>query len=170
LEKREWGLTDVAPRGRKPKPIELRILQGNPGQRRIPSNVPRPAPVAPSCPDHLDAVAKAEWRRIAKPLEQLGLLTVLDRAALAGYCQLYSRWVACEAAIEEHGMTYETERLDQEGRSLGTVVRTRPEVTIARQSLQLIRAFCSEFGCTASSRARLVVPGADNDDPQGVLS
>ena len=41
----------------------------------------------PSCPPHLNPPAATEWRRIAKALQQAGVLTTFDRAALAAYCQ-----------------------------------------------------------------------------------
>ena len=46
-----------------------------------------------------------------------------------------------------------------------------PEARQAREYLNQIRLFCSEFGLTPSSRARMVVPGADQeaDDELGAL-
>jgi phage terminase small subunit len=37
---------------------------------------------------------------------------------------------------------------------------------VARQYLQVIRAFCVEFGLTPSSRARMVLPKDDEDDEE----
>ena len=59
----------VAQRGRKPKP-----------ERK-----------APRCPGWLEAEAKKEWKRMAKQMELLGILTEIDMAAFAGYCQAYAR-------------------------------------------------------------------------------
>jgi phage terminase small subunit len=50
----------------------------------------------PECPDFLDAEDRAEWFRMAKVLQDMGLLTRADRAALAAYCVVYSRWVTAE--------------------------------------------------------------------------
>src|SRR6056297_3348266 len=47
----------------------------------------------PRCPEHLDPVARKEWRRLARPLFEAGILTVADRAAFAAYCQAWSRWI-----------------------------------------------------------------------------
>jgi len=157
-------------RGRKPKPVELRVLQGNPGHRPIPTNTPKPKPKAPPCPAFLDDVAKTEWKRAGRELERLGLLTGLDMVAFAAYCQLYSRWKACEDIIREKGITDTISRLDKEGNEVTLFDQTRPEVVIARQSLQLIKVYCAEFGLTPSSRARITLPGAKDEDPDGVLS
>ena len=46
------------------------------------------SPVAPgrlpSCPSHLTEPAAKEWRRIARALHRMGVVTEFDRAALAG--------------------------------------------------------------------------------------
>lgn len=87
--------------GRTPKPTHLKVLEGNPGKRALNKNEPKPQAKIPSCPSHLDKEAKVEWRRISKQLLQLGLLTEIDRAALAAYCQAWSRWVYAENKISE---------------------------------------------------------------------
>jgi len=48
---------------------------------------PKPPAAIPKCPRHLDKEAKKEWRRMVKELEPLGILTRLDKAVLARYCQ-----------------------------------------------------------------------------------
>ncbi len=73
--------------GTKPKPTALKLLEGNPGKRPLPMNEPKPAPTAPKCPSWLHKDAKKEWKRISTELERLGLLTQVDMAALAGYCE-----------------------------------------------------------------------------------
>ncbi len=88
-------------RGRKPKPTALKVLEGNPGKRRINGLEPKPPASLPTCPGHLSAAAKAEWKRIAKSLNQVGLLTQVDRATMAAYCQTYGRWVEAEEKLAE---------------------------------------------------------------------
>ena len=77
--------------GRKPRPTHLKILEGNPGKRSLTKNEPKPRPVNPTQPDWLLREAKAEWRRVVPELERMGLLTTVDRAALATYCQAWAR-------------------------------------------------------------------------------
>ena len=89
--------------GRRPKPTNLKLLQGNPGKRPINPNEPQPPVEIPSAPDHLNEVAKQEWNRIAEKLERLGLISELDRAALAAYCCAYGRWVEAEEALMKTG-------------------------------------------------------------------
>lgn len=41
-------------------------------------------------------------------MEQLGVLTEIDMAAFAGYCQAYARWKEAEEYISEHGTVMKT--------------------------------------------------------------
>jgi P27 family predicted phage terminase small subunit len=143
--------------GRKPKPTELRILEGVPGHRPLNENRPKPAPIKPDCPDWLLPEARIEWDRVADHLAQLGLLTIIDRAALAAYCQAWARWREAEEAISEHGVSSTTDA--------GNIVQ-RPEVSIARNYLNTVRQFATEFGMTPSSRGRIEVAGDDGADDE----
>ena len=70
----------MAQRGRKPKPTALKMLEGNPGGRPLNEAEPKPQKKAPRCPPWLEDEAKREWKRMAKVLEQMGLLTEMDMA------------------------------------------------------------------------------------------
>jgi phage terminase small subunit len=61
-------------RGRKPKPTALKLIEGNPGKRPITGSEPKPPSTLPTCPSHLSASAKAEWKRLAHTLNTIGLL------------------------------------------------------------------------------------------------
>ena len=50
-------------RGPPPKPTALRLLQGNPGKRRLNDAEPKPKQSLPRCPDWLPANAKIECPR-----------------------------------------------------------------------------------------------------------
>lgn len=142
-------------RGPAPKPTVLRILEGNPSKRPINKNEPKPKPEMPKCPHWLDKEAKREWKRVAPELHRLGLLTVVDRTALAAYCQLYARWRKAEEAIRGKGMSFKTE---------SGYESSIPEIKIAERTLQLIKAFCAEFGMTPSSRGSMQLPGQKEED------
>ncbi len=147
--------------GRKPKPPALKILEGNPGKRRIEMDIPQPDGRIPTCPPWLEEAAKVEWMRVAPELNKLGLLSRVDRSALAAYCQAYARWQAAEAVLSSEGLTYE-----YTNKNGSTNTTLRPEVLVAKQYLQFLRAFCTEFGLTPSSRARMVLPKDEEDDEE----
>jgi len=140
-------------RGRKAKPTALKVLEGNRGKRKLNKREPKPAPGIPACPRSLSRRARQEWKRVTPELDRLGLLTVVDRAALAGYCQSWADY--CEAVewMEKNGRVM-TVRDDK-----GNVRFTQavPQFGIAVKSLDRVRAFASEFGLTPASRTRLSI-------------
>lgn len=152
----------MAQRGRKPKPTAIKELEGNPGKRQLNQNEPKPKKNAPKCPTWLDAEAKKEWKRISKQLEELGILTEVDMAAFAGYCQTYSRWKDSEEFITKHGPIYKSPN--------GQVMQV-PYVSIAQTYLKIMIKLCEQFGMTPSSRSRIVAEknGYDTDDPMEML-
>lgn len=155
-------------RGTKPKPTALKVLEGNPGKRPLNKDEPKPKPIMPPCPEWLHEDAKREWERISPELEQLGLLTVVDMAALSGYCESWAQYKKAIEFLHKHGETYPIK--DENGKV--KYIQQFPQVSIANKALQNIKAFCAEFGLTPSSRSRMIVPGADNrdDDTESLLS
>jgi P27 family predicted phage terminase small subunit len=135
-------------RGRKPKPTHLKLLDGNPGKRKTNAAEPRPALRAPTCPSHLCPSAKAEWKRLASQLVILRILTDLDRAALAAYCQAYGRWVEAERKLTETPMLLKMP---------SGYVQQNPWLTIANKQLELMHKYLSEFGLSPVSRSRVSV-------------
>ena len=154
----------MAQRGRKPKPTALKILEGNPGKRLLNEKEPKPKKKLPACPEWLAPEAKKEWENTCTQLGDLGILTEIDMAAFAGYCQAYARWQEAEEFINKHG----------------TIVKTPsgywqqvPQVSIAQTYLKIMSRFCEQFGLTPSSRSRIIAEskGADDDDiMEGLLS
>lgn len=152
----------MAQRGRKPKPSAIKELEGNPGKRKLNKTEPKPSKKAPKCPTWLDNEAKKEWRRTTKQLVQLGILTEVDMAAFAGYCQAYARWKEAEEFITKHG----------------TIVKTPsgywqqvPQVSIAQTYLKIMNKFCEQFGMTPSARSRITANNdqQDIDDPMELI-
>lgn len=87
-------------RGPLPKPQALKALEGNPGKRSL--NLAEginPRVEIPSIPKHLGPEARKEWKRITPLLEELGLISGLDRAALALYCQAVGRLTDLETSF-----------------------------------------------------------------------
>jgi len=152
----------VAQRGRKPKPTAIKKLEGNPGKRKLNNNEPAPRKRAPKCPSWLDDEAKKEWRRLAKSLESIGVLTEVDRAAFAGYCEAYARWKESEEFISKHGLIFKTP---------SGYFQQVPHVSISQTYLKLLLKFSVEFGLTPSSRSRIVADKviSNMDDPMELI-
>jgi P27 family predicted phage terminase small subunit len=135
-------------RGRKPRPTHLKILEGNPGKRPL-GEEPQPSPDIPECPAHLDDEARAEWDRITPELRNCRLLTIVDRAALAAYCQAWSRWVKAEGIVRTSGEVLKS-------KTTGAVYQN-PYLAIANRAMKQMKEFLTEFGLTPPSRVRLGV-------------
>src|SRR4051812_25254265 len=91
-------------RGPASKPAEVHALFGDPsklGAEKLHQLSKRAEVKAASAPSFLGDRARAEWRRISRELEKVGLVTLLDTATLAVYCQAYGEFVAIEQRIQE---------------------------------------------------------------------
>ena len=145
----------MAQRGRKPKPTALKQLEGNPGRRPLQKNEPKPDKRAPRCPSWLEEEAKKEWKRMGKLLEQMGILTEMDMAAFAGYCQAYARWKEAEEFITHHGSMIRTPN---------GYLQQVPQVSIAQTNLKIMLKFCEQFGLTPSARSRIAAEESSVQD------
>lgn len=130
-------------RGRKPVPTELRLLRGNPGHRPINQLEPKPSKGVGSRPAWLALEAKREWTRIVPELERIGVLTTVDRGAVAAYCQLWAEFVAATAEGDWRKM---------------------------KQAAPLVKAAAAELGITPSSRSRVHVPVAPTNEIDALLA
>ena len=153
----------MAIRGAKPTPTSLKLITGNPGHRAINRFEPRPCMAMPVAPAHLNSGAKAEWSRVCDDLARLGLLTGLDRAALAAYCQAYGRWEQAEAALTRMAERDLTTHALMIRTSNGNAVQN-PLVGTANKAMADMMRYATEFGMTPSARSRIAADGYGDDD------
>jgi P27 family predicted phage terminase small subunit len=129
-------------------------MAGNPGHRSI-DDAPEFARVMPRCPDWLNEDGRREWKRVTRELFDAGILTTVDRAALAAFCQAYGRWVDAERKVTEKGAVLKT--------SQGNLIQN-PYLSIANRALEQMLKTAAEFGMTPSSRSRIKA-GAPQAEP-----
>lgn len=149
--------------GRKPKPTAMKILEGNPGKRKLNTREPKPNKKAPRCPAWLEDEARQEWRRLAKSLEAMGVLTETDAAVFAAYCQSYGRWKQAEAKITDGNLVFLTP---------SGYPQQNPYLSIAQQNMRLMHRFASEFGLTPAARSRIIAGaemGGSSDEMDELL-
>lgn len=150
--------------GRRPLPANVHALRGNPSkksQQELIGQAGQQTAVAeiPPCPAFLHKDAKTEWKRIAKDLQTLGLISKLDRGELAVYCQAWADWKRAREKITE---------MDEQG-----FVEATPSgykqmsvwMQIANRAEERMRRAGGSFGLNPSARASL---GA-SAPPQGEL-
>jgi P27 family predicted phage terminase small subunit len=135
-------------RGRRPKPTAIRRQAGNLGKRAFNKHEPLPPEGLPDCPEHLSIVATDGWHRVARTLYDMGVLTVIDRAALAAYCQAYGRWVDAERKLSETPTIFKTP---------SGYVQQSPWLGIANKQMELMGRYMTELGMTPAARSRVAV-------------
>lgn len=143
-------------RGRKPKPTHLKVVTGNPGKRPLAADDAEPIREAPAPPSHLNAYAREEWHRVCAELIALRILTMLDTATLAAYCESFGMW---RLAAEELN-ALEIVAGDRPGKQLlsrtrhGTYIQNPLVGIINKAKADMVR-YAAEFGLTPSARARV---------------
>jgi len=133
-------------RGTKPTPTKLRILRGNPTGKPLPKNEPQPSTNVPPPPSFLSNIGKREYRRVAKILAPLGVITELDATALAAYSDAFSTWAESVEQIKNNGYM-------AVGRN-GNLYQN-PYVGMKNQAMEKMMKIAVEFGMTPSSRTRI---------------
>jgi len=139
-------------RGRRPVPTRIKVLTGNPGKRPLNEHEPRPEPAIPDCPPQLGPLAREEWNRLTTELSSLGMITALDRSALATYCNAYGLWAEATEAIQKYGTMVKS--------PTGYPIQS-PYVSIANRQAEIMMRIASEFGFTPASRSRISAPADD---------
>ena len=134
-----------------PKPVELKILEGNPGQRRLPKP-PKFAPLAMEAPDWLSREARAEWRRLAKEFQRVDLVKRPDRAAMIALCTEWAKYVEATKVMNDPSRPQR--------------IGGKPTHQVARESLDALIRLWARFGMTPADRARFDMPEVtDEKDP-----
>lgn len=172
-------------RGPKPKPTELKELEGTARKDRAAPNQPRPKVKIPSAPAWLGPDAKAEWRRVTKQLAALKMIAELDRTTLGLYCQALQEYLDAVRALEAeraHQDLLRARRADEmvlrkaaagatdvddeplspnHGLTAWTAQGSRtvhPLVSIRNEAWKRVLKAAAEFGMSPSSRTRISIP------------
>ena len=121
----------------------------------------------PDTPAELNEDARREWERLSKRLPAAGLLTAVDGAAFAAYCQSHGRWQQAERALAEMAK--------RDPAFFGVLVKTskgtpihNPLLCIATRAQADMVRYAGEFGMTPSARSRVRAnPHATQDPADG---
>lgn len=146
-------------RGPKPLPANVHLLKGNPSKKtasQLRDSV-SPEVEIPTPPRHLKGEALKEWRRVSVELEKIGLISKIDRAALAIYCTAWGRYCEAETMLLMSGPN--------------GMVSTTPNgfevqsawLNISNKAMEQCVKYLAEFGMSPASRSR-VTPGDVQQD------
>jgi len=124
--------------GGRPQPTALKMLRGNPGQRKLNIN----EPIAPAGelakPEGLSVGAGAIWDAVAPICLAMGTLTVADVLPFASFCELQATFTAC-AKLKDTAPSNFSAKLE-------------------RETANGLRPYYDYFGLTPTARARMTVP------------
>jgi P27 family predicted phage terminase small subunit len=150
--------------GRRPLPTAVKKLRGNPGKRK-PNNAEPSAPAGVPPMPKLSAEAAREWKRIVPELLKLGVLTVVDGKALAGYCHAFARWQEAEKAVSKFGLIIQEPILLVDEPTGYVRIKRNPAAAESREAMKTMKSFLVEFGLTPASRSRIRIEKPPDEDP-----
>lgn len=172
--------------GRPALPANVHAIRGNPskkaGSELEGQSAIRVKIEVPKIPAHLGAAARAEWTRITPHLLAAGLVSALDRAALAAYCQAWGEWALLEARVKQlmaepsgagagklKGVSALIDVTPSGYRQVSALAQARD------RALDRMLRFAKEFGLTPASRIQstagqqLALPGVPDDPMESFL-
>lgn len=144
------------------KPVELKVLNGNPGKAEISPAVTitteRPKP-----PQNLRGEAFAEWCRVTDYLSSVGRIETIDYAGLVVYCTAWQTFESAREELDRHGPLVT-------GRDGGLV--KNPAAQVMEQAAKIMLAYGAKFGCTPKDRQNLGIraPEAEGDELDDLLA
>jgi phage terminase small subunit len=142
--------------GRRPHPIELRELHGNPTDRPIPKGVPEPTGYLSEPPDWMTPDQRLSWVYVMQNAPPT-LLKRIDRGVLATWCvaeSMHRDAVMAQAA---------TGQLLVRGAAPGSMPFQSPYIAIInRQALIMMRA-ADHLGFSPASRPRIFSTSIDEE-------
>jgi P27 family predicted phage terminase small subunit len=137
-------------RGPKPKPVEQRIKEGNPGHRPLPEPLligGRPARHELEIPpDHLSEPAKEFWAESVETLVNVGVADRVDRPVLEMMATEYANWRYAARVLKEDGFFVRG--------SVGQI-REHPALKIQGQASDRFLKIAEQYGLTPIARTRL---------------
>lgn len=138
-------------RGRRAKPTTLKVLQGNPGKRKLNEEEPDFGAGAPPKPDWFDDYASAEWDALTGILVPARVLTKGEIGVLVVACDAYSQLRQCQAFLDEkQSLSY-----DASSATGGANYKPYPEVAQRNQARRQYLSALSELGLTPSARTKV---------------
>jgi P27 family predicted phage terminase small subunit len=160
--------------GRPRKPLKVRQQEGDRrkiGAKKLQALIdaePRTQSGLPECPEHLNGLARETWDRWSEQLSIMELDRRPDAEMLEGACVAYARAVRADAEIQRDGITIKTYR-EIDGEAVLTGIAPHPAVRISSEAWKQVKSFCTEFGFSPASRAKLAV-GKQQQKPGDLMA
>jgi P27 family predicted phage terminase small subunit len=149
-------------RGRKALPAVAHLVNGNASKlteselkARLDAEKAKQINVAlPTPPAFLADGAVVEWLRLGPELVRLGLISDLDLAAFAGYCQSYAEWADLSQRVKDGGYESMIDKTPNGFKQMSALIQLR------NKAAEQMHRFMGEFGLTPASRAKFTAVSA----------
>jgi len=148
------------PKGGRPKPTELKIVQGTLNKSRERARGIEQAPEFEEVqnidpPETLDGLALSTWQDLAPKLQRAKVLREADLRALESYCIAYANMRRAQESLEMYGVMLMNE-------NTGAYYKN-PAATAVNESLTQLARYSAMLGLDPSSRTRINVGKKDAD-------
>lgn len=163
--------------GRHPQPTVLKLVQGGKSsqqkaKKRGGEPVPASSAKCPSPPSYLTDTAKDYWKKHAKDLWEVGLLTRSDLTAWEQTCEAYAE-VRHAQEEKKKGLYVQDPTVPRKKNGEPMAVRAikNPYYAIEKDAFKRLTSMLDRFGMNPSSRARVGTgdrpPGAGEGAGEG---
>lgn len=151
-------------RGAKPKPTDQKKAAGTLRKSRTFADELKfdPLSATPAAPEFLGEYGRIEWDRVVPQLQARGILTETDLSVLTAYCLEMQSYYEDRNLIKSGKVEKFLECENQGG---GTYYTVHPAVASGNKHLTAALKIATEFGLTPSSRTRISVGKAKDEDP-----
>lgn len=148
-------------KGRKPKPVEVKRREGNPGKRPLPDATLIGGRGAPDKPLGLSTVAGSLWDIEVPKMVDAGVLDLCDGPVLGQYFEAWSIAIMAAKEVDENGaMILVPNDFTGEMKT-----KRNPATIVLKDAQQTMRMIASEYGLTPASRSTLAGRGVDGRSP-----
>lgn len=110
----------------------------------------------PSMPRELAGEAKKEWQRIVPELEDIGVISTIDRALLIRYCRAWANWLELDALVEQSSKLIRGQK--------GNLVRN-PAWLLRRDAEDTVTELGRQLGLSPMARLRSGIEHKRPPDP-----
>lgn len=147
-------------RGPVGKPPELKLLEGNRGNRPLNlDQIFRPEVAAPPMPKDLSREAKKAWKRLVPELVRYNLVSKVDADALEELCETIGMLKTLRRAINRRQELLREQKLDPAGAIEGSTPNGMIVQSVTYQAMnrerEKLRSWLAEFGLSPAQRARV---------------
>jgi P27 family predicted phage terminase small subunit len=157
-------------RGRKPQSAALQVVAGDPrrlGKAKLEAKAAHEVKAQdglPPCPQYLKGYARGAYNFYRRELQRMGVDHMPDGHALECAALSYQDVVECSKMIAKQNRLIPKRARDAAGNWVVVGLMTHPAVRQRNAAMLILRAFAAEFGLTPTSRLRLSVEPADDEE------